>query len=73
MLAREDCLAHALDCEDLAAQLKVYGGGVGMMRAAAIWRNLAERILNFQHDTPVEPHINALAPSEQPQPKRRTA
>ena len=69
MLTREECIAHAIDCEDLAAQLKVYGGGAGLMQAAAIWRNMAERMPSFQ----VGPNPHTASPIERtdtPKPRR---
>ena len=41
MLTAKECLAKALECEELAGRLPAGSGADGMIEAAAIWRRLA--------------------------------
>ena len=75
MLTREDCLARAMDCEELAAGARSYGGGDAMMQAAAMWRRLAERAPSFKRARSFQATLlgSGIVRSDEPLPQRRAA
>ncbi len=51
ILSPEECLAKALECEEIAAKLSASGGGDAMLEAAVMWRRLGAGELNPRTDS----------------------